>query len=120
MYRTKHFLTAFALAAALLAAAAPANQAAAMTAAALSEITPPAQDASSVHIVHFTCDWKCARRWPQRQYWQWDQRPIWDDPWTVLRPNIWGSPEPHFAPADRWAHKWHPPWIHYRHARHPH
>ena len=59
----------------------------------------------------FVCDPRCARRWPPRQYWQWDQRPIWDDPWTVLQPNFWGSPEPYFVPADQWAHEWHPPWI---------
>jgi hypothetical protein len=121
MYRTQRFLTAFALTAAFLGAAATANRAAAMTAAPLYEIAPPAQDASSVQIVHFICDWKCARRWPPRQYWQWDQRPVWDDPWTVLQPNIMGSPEPRFVPADRWAHEWHPPWMRYRHAhRHHH
>jgi hypothetical protein len=63
----------------------------------------------------------CARDWPHRQYWQWDHRPIWDDPWLVLKPNFWGSPEPHLVPADIWARKWHPPWPHYwphhRHAR---
>lgn len=70
---------------------------------------------------HLRCE--CARDWPHRMYWQWDHRPIWDDPWLVLKPNFWGSPEPHLVPADIWAHKWHPPWLHYwrlhhRHARH--
>jgi hypothetical protein len=67
---------------------------------------------------HWRCD--CARDWPHRQYWQWDHRPIWDDPWLVLEPNFWGSPEPHLVPADIWARKWHPPhdWrSHRRHAR---
>jgi hypothetical protein len=50
-----------------------------------------------------------ARQWPWREYWQWDHRPIWDDPWVVLRPNFWGSPEPHLVPADIWACKWHLP-----------
>jgi hypothetical protein len=53
----------------------------------------------------------------QRHYWRWDHRPVWDDPWEVLRPTIWGSPEPHYVPADVWARKWHPaPWHHW--ARH--
>lgn len=67
---------------------------------------------------HWRCD--CARDWPHRQYWQWDHRPIWDDPWLVLKPNFFGSPEPHLVPADIWARKWHPPWLHrwrHRHAR---
>lgn len=50
-----------------------------------------------------------APEWPHRQYWQWGDRPIWDDPWVVLRPNFWGSPEPHVVPADIWACKWHLP-----------
>jgi len=85
-----------------------------------SERTAVTPDGRSVRTVDFVCDWKCARRWPPRQYWQWDQRPIWDDPWTVLRPTIWGSPEPYFVPADRWAHEWRPPWIRYRRAHHRH
>jgi hypothetical protein len=93
----------------------PANDAVAMT----PQRMAAAQDARSIRLVDFVCDWKCARRWPPRQYWQWDQRPIWDDPWTVLRPTIWGSPEPYVVPADHWVHKWHPPWIRYRHAHHP-
>ena len=67
---------------------------------------------------HWRCN--CARDWPHRQYWQWDHRPIWDDPWLVLKPNFWGSPEPHLVPADIWARKWHPPYdwrAHHRHAR---
>ena len=47
--------------------------------------------------------------WAPRQYWQWDHRPVWDDPWAVLRPNFWGSAEPHLVPADIWACKWHLP-----------
>jgi hypothetical protein len=50
-----------------------------------------------------------AREWARRHYWQWDSRPIWDHPWRVLRPNFWGSPEPHLVPADIWACKWHLP-----------
>ncbi len=57
--------------------------------------------------VHRHCD--CARDWPHRHYWQWDHRPIWDDPWLILKPNFFGSPEPHLVPADIWARKWHPP-----------
>lgn len=55
------------------------------------------------------------RQWAPREYWQWDHRPIWDDPWAVLRPNFWGSPEPHLVPADIWACKWHlPSWRDWR------
>lgn len=63
---------------------------------------------------------QCTADWPHRQYWQWDRRPIWDDPWLVLTPNFFGSAEPHLVPADIWARKWHPPWPHHwrpRHAR---
>jgi len=65
---------------------------------------------------HWRCE--CVQDWPHRQYWQWDHRPIWDDPWLVLKPNFWGSPEPHLVPADIWARKWHPPWPHYWRPRH--
>ena len=57
-------------------------------------------------------DCRCARAFAPRHYWQWDSRPIWDDPRTVLRPNFWGSPEPHLVPADIWGCKWHLPWGH--------
>lgn len=58
--------------------------------------------------------------WRQRRYWRWDHRPIWDDPWEVLQPTIWGSPEPHVVPADVWARKWHPAhWHHWGHHQHP-
>jgi hypothetical protein len=72
------------------------------------------------HRAYWRCG--CAREWPHRQYWQWDHRPIWDDPWAVLKPNFFGSPQAHLVPADIWARKWHPPWLHYwrphrRHAR---
>ena len=56
------------------------------------------------------------RQW--RHYWRWDHRPVWDDPWEVLEPTIWGSPEPHYVPADIWARKWHP--AHRRHWAHRH
>jgi hypothetical protein len=98
----------------------PADRAAAMTVAARSELASATPIAARVHTAHFTCDSRCARRWPPRQYWQWDQRPVWDDPWMVLRPNFWGSPEPYFVPADQWAHEWHPPWIRHWRPRHPH
>jgi hypothetical protein len=67
--------------------------------------------------IHYAC--RCGREWPAREYWRWDHRPIWDDPWQVLRPTIWGSPEPHVVPADIWARKWHLParswrWHHRR------
>lgn len=58
------------------------------------------------------------RRWRQRHYWRWDHRPVWDDPWEVLQPTIWGSPEPHVVPADVWARKWHPAHWHYWARRH--
>jgi hypothetical protein len=103
---------------ALILATTPANRATAMTPAAPSEFAPAAWNAHRIHKVDFVCDWRCTRRWPPQQYWQWDERPIWDDPWSVLRPNFWGSPEPHLVPADHWAHKWHPPWIRYWHTRH--
>jgi len=57
-------------------------------------------------------------RWRQRRYWRWDHRPVWDDPWEVLRPTIWGSPEAHFVPADVWARKWHPAYFHHWTRRH--
>jgi hypothetical protein len=50
-----------------------------------------------------------ALTWAPRQFWQWDHRPVRDDPWAVLRPNFWGSAEPHLVPADIWACKWHLP-----------
>ena len=57
--------------------------------------------------------------WHQRHYWRWDHRPVWDDPWEVLRPTIWGSAEPHYVPADIWARKWHPAhWHHWAHHHH--
>ena len=77
---------------------------------------------AAAHVKRHWSSCECARDWPNRQYWQWDHRPIWDDPWLVLKPNFWGSPEPHLVAADIWARKWHPPWLHYwgphhRHAR---
>lgn len=60
-----------------------------------------------VRTIHYA-----KRPWHQRHYWRWDHRPIWDDPWEVLRPTIWGSAEPHFVPADIWARKWRPTYLH--------
>lgn len=60
----------------------------------------------------------CSREWAPRQYWQWDHRPIWDDPWLVLKPNFWGSSLPHLVPANVWARKWHLPWLHRWRAHH--
>jgi hypothetical protein len=77
----------------------------------------PAENAlAGGYAVSRAAHWRCAcmRDWPHRQYWQWDHRPIWDDPWLVLEPNFWGSPQPHLVPADIWARKWHPPWLHGR------
>jgi len=65
---------------------------------------------SGTLLTHVWC--RCDRTWARRQYWRWDHRPIWDDPWTVLRPTIWGSPEPYLVPADIWARKWHLPRHH--------
>jgi hypothetical protein len=66
-----------------------------------------------VRTIHYA-----RRPWRQRRYWRWDGRPVWDDPWEVLRPTIWGSAEPHFVPADVWARKWHPAHIHHWTRRH--
>jgi hypothetical protein len=112
-------LVAFA-AAGLVLAIVPVNGAAAMTATAQSELALATRNASDLHTARFSCDRGCARRWPPRQYWQWDERPIWDDPSAVLQPNFWGSPEPYFVPADQWAHEWHPPWMRHWRPRHPH
>lgn len=68
-----------------------------------------------LQAVGFDCkcaDCRCTQAWGPRHYWQWDHRPIWDDPWLVLRPTIWGSPEPHLVPAEIWACKWHLPSAH--------
>jgi hypothetical protein len=65
---------------------------------------------------HWRC--ACSREWAPRRYWQWDHRPIWDDPWLVLKPNFWGSPLPHLLPANIWAREWHPPWLHRWRAHH--
>jgi hypothetical protein len=79
-----------------------------------------AAEYGALRAAHWRCN--CSREWPHRQYWQWDHRPIWDDPWLVLKPNFWGSPLPHLVPANVWARKWHPPWLHrwraHRHWRH--
>jgi hypothetical protein len=87
------------------------NRAEAMPAAPRAEVLPPASDVGAMQEVRYAC--RCARQWPARQYWQWDSRPIWDDPWRVLKPNFWGSPEPHLVPADIWARKWHLPGVHH-------
>lgn len=68
---------------------------------------PTIRDGGALRQIHFTC--RCARDWPHREYWQWDNHPIWDDPRLVLKPNFWGSPEPHLVPAGIWACKWHLP-----------
>lgn len=67
-----------------------------------------------VHTIGWSC--RCVRNWGPREYWRWDHRPIWDDPWAVLKPNFFGSPEPHLVPAEIWARKWRlrRPWQ-YRH-----
>jgi hypothetical protein len=72
--------------------------------------------------VHYRRSWR--REWAPREYWRWDHRPTWDDPWRVLKPTIWGSPEPHLVPAEIWARKWHLPrrywlsrrryWLHHQ------
>jgi hypothetical protein len=88
-----------------------ATGAAAMPAAPRMALPPAAADSVLMQKIHYTC--RCARQWPHRQYWQWDDRPIWDDPWRVLKPNFWGSPEPHLVPAEIWARQWHLPREHY-------
>ena len=90
------------LSAAAMPIAAPVNRAAA------------AQPGAFVDKIRWSC--RCDREWAPREYWRWDHRPIWDDPWAVLKPNFWGSPEPHLVPADVWARKWRLryPWR-YRH-----
>jgi hypothetical protein len=88
------------------------HPAAAMGPAVPAAFAPPAGVYSApVRTIHY------ARPWHQRRYWRWDHRPVWDDPWEVLRPTIWGSPEPHLVPADVWVRKWHPAHLHYL-ARH--
>ena len=104
----------------LVLAIAPASRAVAMAPTAPSELAPASPNAIRLHAAHVSCDPRCARRWPPRQYWQRDQRSVWDDPWTVLQPNFWGSPEPYFVPTDQWAHEWRPPWIRHWGSRHPH
>ncbi len=94
-----------------LAVGAATNRAAAIPIAPRMDVRPAAGDVGSVQKIHDAC--RCARQWPHREYWQWDSRPIWDDPWRVLKPNFWGSPEPHLVPADIWARKWHLPRVHY-------
>jgi hypothetical protein len=70
---------------------------------------PPAAARNAERLQPVPVGCRCNQAWAPRQYWQWDHRPIWDDPWRVLRPNFWGSPEPHLVPADIWACKWHLP-----------
>ena len=96
----KRLVTVSTVLAFAFAVSAAANSAAAMP------VAPPGGGAAKQTIA-VTCH--CARDWPHRQYWQWDHRPVWDDPWAVLKPNFWGSPEPHLVPADIWACKWHLP-----------
>ncbi len=61
-----------------------------------------------------TIGYRCRCGWGHREYWRWDHRPVWDDPWRVLRPTIWGSPEPHLVPAEIWVRKWHLPRRYWR------
>lgn len=114
-------VVAGAVLAAALAIGASTNRAAAMSPAPRPDLAPAPGVAGFVQKIYFHCG--CARDWPHRRYWRWDSRPTWDDPWAVLRPNFWGSPEPRLVPADDWARKWHPPWFRYwrwhnRHWRH--
>lgn len=104
----KTAIAAVAFAAALLACA-WSNPAAAMGPAAPAALAAAGGYSAPVRPIHDV------RRWRQRHYWQWDGRPVWDDPWEVLRPTIWGSAEPHFVPANIWARKWHPAYLHRRH-----
>ena len=92
-----------------------ASQGAAAAPVAPAGVLVPAGWNAGLHKVHYRC--QCApawapREWAPREYWQWDHRPIWQDPWKVLRPTIWGSPEPYLVPADIWACKWHLPAFH--------
>jgi hypothetical protein len=86
---------------------AAANSALAMPFAPPAGVILAARDGQGTQTIHVTC--RCARDWPHREYWQWDHRPVWDDPWAVLKPNFWGSPEPHLVPAAIWTCKWHLP-----------
>jgi len=85
------------------------HHAAAIPLAPWSALAPGSGVSEFVRMIHWRC--ACKRDWPRRRYWRWDSRPTWDDPWAVLRPNFWGSPEPRLVPADIWARKWHPPWV---------
>lgn len=93
----------------------PCHRAAAMVPASPSRTITGSRDDGVLLHVHLrrANSWQ----WAPRQYWRWDHRPIWDDPWEVLRPTIWGSPEPYLVPADIWACEWHLPRVHprYRH-----
>jgi hypothetical protein len=83
------------------------HPAAAMGPAAPAALAAAARAGTRVQAIHDV------RRWRQRHYWRWDHRPVWDDPWEVLQPTIWGSPEPHYVPADVWARKWHLGHLHH-------
>jgi hypothetical protein len=93
--------------ASIVAVSAATTGAAAIPVAPRMALAPVTGDAVPILKIHYAC--RCARQWLHRQYWQWDDRPIWDDPWRVLKPNFWESPEPHLVPADIWACKWHLP-----------
>lgn len=103
--------------AAVISTGGPIGRAAAMPPAAPMAVYRAAPAPTFMDRVCFGCRRKIA--WAPREYWQWDHRPVWDDPWAVLRPNFWGSPEPYLVPADIWACKWHLPsrrdWRHRRH-----
>lgn len=106
-----NFLLATALLAVSLAGASM-NEAAAMPIAAWTGRTHTSAADTFAQKIRFDC--RCERNWGPREYWRWDHRPIWVDPWAVLKPNFWGSPEPHLVPADVWARKWRLrwPWRH--------
>jgi hypothetical protein len=97
----------FAVIAAAVAAGLTASRALAITPASPGELAAAAWTGGHAQNIGFDC--RCERNWGPREYWRWDHRPIWDDPWRVLKPNFWGSPEPHLVPADIWACKWHLP-----------
>jgi len=112
--RRKSFLTMAILAMSAILAAETSTLSAAAAPIAAPDRAAAAVPDPLLQNVRWSC--RCDREWAPREYWRWDHRPIWDDPWRVLKPNFWGSPEPHLVPADVWARKWRLryPWR-YRH-----
>jgi hypothetical protein len=97
-----------------LSAGASMHEAAAMPIAGAAKLAAATVENGRQQNIRYDC--RCESNWGPREYWRWDHRPIWDDPWHVLKPNFWGSPEPHLVPAEIWVRKWRLRWPwRYRH-----